>query len=269
MLKTTRRFAVATIVLPAVLAITGCSSTDTPAASPSQGSASAANPSTTSSSPTATAAEAPGGADKDAFIAALKAASSGTTSAHVEMVLKADGQTIIMSGDTKVDAKDPAMQMTMDMGVAKLDMILVDKVMYMQGMPGLEAGKWVKLDVTGEMGRELEKSLEQADPTKIYQTYERAITDVKLLGDETVDGEVLHQYQVTMDTKELGEAANDAGGSLPDTVAYTMWLDDEDHVRQVTYSLAGVDAEMKMSRYGEPVNIKAPIAADVVEMPTS
>ena len=263
MLNTTRRLAVAAIVLPAVLAVTGCASSDTPAPATTQSAGSS------TSSETSTVAAAKGHADKAAFLAALKAASTDTTSAHVEMVLHAQGQTISMTGDTRVDAKNPAMKMSMDMGTGKLEMILVDKVMYMQGMPGLKAGTWAKLDVTGEIGKQLEKSLAQADPTKMYETYQRAVTDVKYLGDETVDGQVLQQYKVTMDTKELGDAVADAGTTLPDTVEYTMWLDDKDHVRQVKYSLAGVEAQMKMSKYGEPVTITAPPAADVVEVPTS
>jgi hypothetical protein len=262
MLNTTRRLAVAAIVLPAVLAVTACGSSDTPAPATTQSASS-------TSSQTSTVAAPKGHADKAAFLAALKAASADTTSAHVEMVLKTQGQTIAMTGDTRVDAKNPAMKMSMDMGTGKLEMILVDKVMYLQGMPGMKAGTWAKLDVTGEMGKQLEKSLEQADPTKMYETYERAVTDVKYVGEETVDGQVLQQYEVTMDTKELGDAVADAGTTLPDTVEYTMWLDDKDHVRQVKYSLAGVEAEMKMSKYGEPVDIKAPKAADVVEVPTS
>ncbi len=263
MLKTTRRrLAAAAIVLPAMLAVTACGSADKPAPATTQSAAS-------STSSRATTAAAKGHADKAAFLAALKAASTDATSAHVEMVLHAQGQTISMTGDTKVDAKNPAMKMSMDMGTGKLEMVLVDKVMYMQGMPGLEAGKWVKLDVTGEMGKQLEKSLDQADPTKMYETYERAVTDVKFVGDETVDGEKLHQYDVTMNTKELGGAVADAGTKLPDTVQYSMWLDDKDQVRQVKYSLSGVDAQMKMSKYGEPVQITAPRAADVVEVPTS
>ena len=93
-------------------------------------------------------------------IAALKAGSNQMTSAHIEMVMEAEGQTITMSGDTKVDAQNPAMQMSMDMGGAmKLDMILLDKVLYLQGIPGLGDGKWAKMAMTAEMAKEFEKSL--------------------------------------------------------------------------------------------------------------
>ena len=72
-----------------------------------------------------------------------------------------------------------------------------------------------------------------------------------------------------MDTKALGDTLPDGAAGLPDTVIYDMWLDAEDRIRQVVFSVADVKAEMTMSKYGEPVDIKAPAAADIVEVPTS
>ena len=120
----------------------------------------------------------------------------------------------------------------------------------------------------GEMAKEFEKSFEQADPSKMAESYEQAIKDVKYVGPETVDGESLQRYEVTMDTKELGDSVPDAAG-LPDTLTYDMWLDDQDRIRKVTYSVSGVKGEMSMSKYGEPVDITAPAADDIVEIPTS
>ncbi|GAA6526807.1 hypothetical protein [Intrasporangium sp. DVR] len=264
MLKRTRRFTAAAIVLPAAL-LTACGSTESPAPS-----ATATAGSTSAAPTTTTTPAAQGHADKDSFIAALKAGSTQMTTAHVEMVMEAQGQTITMAGDTKMDGKSPAMQMSIDMGAAmSLDMILLDSVLYLKGVPGVDAKKWAKVAVTGEMAKEFEKSLQQADPSKLAESYEQAITDVTFVGPQTVDGESLQQYEVTMDTKALGDTLPDDAASLPDTITYDMWLDDEDRIRQVIYSVAGIDAQMKMSNYGEPVEISAPKAADVVEVPNS
>jgi hypothetical protein len=264
MLKRTRRFAAATVVLPVAFIAACGTATETEAPPANQ---------TTAVSPaqqTSTAPAAQGHADKDAFIAAIKSGSNQMTSAHVEMVLEAEGQTITMSGDTKVDPQSPAMQMSMDMGGAmKLDMILLDKVLYLQGIPGVGDGKWAKMAMSAEMAKEFEKSLEQADPSKMAETYEQAITDVKYVGPETVEGESLQRYEVTMDTKALGDSLPDNAAQLPDTITYDMWLDDEDRIRKVEYSVSGIKGDMTMSKYGEPVDITAPAAADVVEVPTS
>lgn len=264
MLKRTRRFAAATVVLPVAFIAACGTATETEAPPANQ---------TTAVSPaqqTSTAPAAQGHADKDAFIAAIKSGSNQMTSAHVEMVLEAEGQTITMSGDTKVDPQNPAMQMSMDMGGAmKLDMILLDKVLYLQGIPGVGDGKWAKMAMSAEMAKEFEKSLEQADPSKMAETYEQAITDVKYVGPETVEGESLQRYEVTMDTKALEDSLPDNAAQLPDTITYDMWLDDEDRIRKVEYSVSGIKGDMTMSKYGEPVDITAPAAADVVEVPTS
>ena len=45
---------------------------------------------------------------------------------------------------------------------------------------------------------------------------------------------------------------------MPDTITYTAWLDEKNHLRKVTFDLSGVKAEMTMSKYGEPVDITAP-----------
>lgn len=263
MLKRTRRFAAATFVLPVAL-LTACGTTETPAPSTNQTSASS------DASQTSTAPAAEGHADKASFIDALKAGSAQLTTAHVEMVMDADGETITMSGDTKIDSQNPAMRMSMDMGPdMTFEMILIDNVLYMQGMPGLGADKWTKMAVTGDMAKEFEKSLQQADPSKMAETYEKAVTDVKFVGEEDVDGESLQHYEVTMDPKELGDTLPDDVAKLPDTLTYNMWLDDEDRLRQVVYSVAGIEAEIKMSKHGEPVDISAPPASDVIELPTS
>jgi len=264
MLNRTRRFAIATVVLPVAFVAACGTATETEAPAANQTSAASPAPQTS------TTPAAQGHADKDAFIAAIKSGSEQMTSAHVEMVMEVKGENITMSADTKIDPKNPAMQLSMDMGSAmKLDMIMLDRVLYLQGIPGMGEGKWAKMAVTGEMAKDFEKSLEQADPSKMAATYEEAITDVKFVGPDTVDGESLQHYEVTMDTKALGDTLPDGAAGLPDTVIYDMWLDAEDRIRQVVFSVADVKAEMTMSKYGEPVDIKAPAAADIVEVPTS
>ena len=116
----TRRLAAAAIVLPAVLGVAACGKSESPAPATGQTQAGSA---TTSDAPAAGQPY----KDKAAFVAAMKAAGKNATTAHVTMAMDAAGQKIAISGDTKVDANNPAMKMSMDMGSSmKLDMILVD-----------------------------------------------------------------------------------------------------------------------------------------------
>ncbi len=54
---------------------------------------------------------------------------------------------------------------------------------------------------------------------------------------------------------------------LPDTITYTAWIDDANHLRKVTFDVLGSQATMTMSKYGEPVDITAPAAGDTVKAP--
>ncbi|WP_404386884.1 LppX_LprAFG lipoprotein [Humibacillus xanthopallidus] len=260
-----RRVAAA-LILPAVLVTAACGKQ----AEPTPGTSSAA-PAATGTSSAATSDAASTSAqpyqDKAALIAGLKSGAASATSAHVTMDMKAAGQSITMEGDTKMDAADPAMQVTMDMGPQmKLEMLLVGDQAYIKGLPGIPDGKWGVVDSSSEVGKQLESSLAQADPTKMYDQFEKGVTDVKPLGEESVDGDPTHKYELTLDTTAIAQSSPDAA-KLPDTITYTAWIDDANHLRKVTFDVLGSQATMTMSKYGEPVDIKAPAAGDTVKAP--
>jgi hypothetical protein len=249
MKRNVRRVAAALIVVPAILGVS--------ASAPASASAGAS------------ATDAAGGPyqDKAAFVAALKKASSTATSAHVTMTMDASGQSVTMVGDTKVDAANPAMKMSMDMTGVKIQLIVVDEKIYMKGFPGLPAGKWAVLDSTSPQGKELADSLSQADPTKMYDQFDQAVTDVKFIGKDAVDGESMDKYELTLDTKAMEADLGSDAGKLPDTLTYTAWLDGDDHLRKVTFDILGTKADMTLSKYGEPVDITAPPASETVKAP--
>jgi hypothetical protein len=259
-----RRTAASVIVLPAVLALAACGQSETPAPATGQTASQTSSAATTDAASSGQPYK-----DKAAFVAAMKAAGKNATSAHVTMDMDAAGQKIAITGDTKIDAANPAMKMSMDMGPSmRLDMILVDKKVYMKGFPGLAAGKWGAIDSSSTMGKQLAQSLNQADPTKMYDQFGAAVSDVKYVGEDTVDGAKAFKYDLTVDTKAM-QAQMPSGDKtkLPDTIKYTAWLDEKDQLRKVTFDLMGVKANMTMGKYGEPVDIKAPAAADTVRAP--
>jgi hypothetical protein len=259
----TRRVAAAVIVLPAVLGVAACGKSESPAPTTGQ----------TQASPAAATSDAQAAGqpykDKASFVAAMKAAGKNATSAHVTMAMDAAGQKIAITGDTKVDASNPAMKMNMDMGASmKLDMVLVDKKVYIKGFPGLAAGKWAVIDSSSTLGKQLSTSLDQADPSKMYDQFGAAVKDVRFVGEDTVDGEKTWKYDLTLDTTAMQAklpAAQKA--KMPATITYTAWLDEKNQLRKVTFDLSGVKAEMRMSKYGEPVDITAPPAGDTVKAP--
>lgn len=286
MTRTIRRVAAA-LILPAVLVTAACGKQADPApaassaasagtsASSSAAPSSEAGSATPSDSPTTDAAPDSAAStdqpykDKASLIAGLKAGAASSTSAHVTMDMQAAGQTITMQGDTKIDAADPAMKMSMDMGsTMKLDMLLVDKKVYIKGIPGVAAGKWAVADSSSELGKQMSGALEQGDPTKMYAQFDKAVTGVTPKGEETVDGEKTWKYELTLDTSAMGASLpTDSSVKLPKTITYLAWIDGDNHLRKVTFDVMGSKATMMMSKYGEPVEITAPAAADTVKAP--
>ena len=256
-----RRTAAAVIVLPVLLGATACAKSETPAAG--------TTPTQSASSQAAGDSSAQPFKDKASLVAGLKAATKDSTTAHVTMDMDAAGQKISMVGDTKVDPGNPAMRMTMDMGSAmKLDMIVIDGKVYMKGFPGLAADKWAVVDSSSSVGKELAGALDQADPSKMYDQFDKAVTEVKYVGEDTVDGDKTFKYDLTLDSGSIGDTLSaEEKAQLPKTLKYTVWVDEKDQLRKVVFNLMGVDAVMTMSKYGEPVDIQAPPAKDTVKAP--
>ena len=269
------RLGAAALLLPAVLAVGACGKSADPApavARSAAGSPTAPAPDATTAGPTAGATTAGSGtgapADKASFIAAVKASTAGVKTVHVSMGLDGAGQTMTMEGDSRTDPKDPAVKMTMSASGLDLEMVLIDKKIYILGIPGQgDAKTWAVFDENSTIGKQFAGSAGQLDPTTMYADFDKAVTDVKPLGSETLEGEQLEKYELTLDTKQMAglSAVPDAGAKLPATLVYTAWLDADNRLRRVVFDVSGVKATMKMSKYGEAVDITAPPAAQVVK----
>lgn len=262
MLTRTRRALAGMLIAPTVLVAAACGKTDTPAGPRTQTSAATAA-STPSATPTPQ-----GYADKASFVAALKKGAVTATTSHVEMTLKGAkaGENVSMEGDSRLDPKNPAMQVSMDVAGATIDLILVNKKIYMKGIPGTDASKWMSFDESSATGKQMASSLSMADPAKMYDDFDRAVTDVKYEGTETVDGEQLGKYTLKLDSAKVNGAAG-SSTTLPKTIDYHVWLDAQDHLRKLTFEIQGAMGEVVMSKYGEPVDIVAPAAKNVVKAP--
>ncbi|MEO6996488.1 MAG: LppX_LprAFG lipoprotein [Terracoccus sp.] len=273
---TLRRAAATAIIVPAVLLASACGSstpTTSPAAGTSRPATPAAGPSDTPSSatPSTTATSssavpvANGDVDKAEFVNALKAAGADATTVHVTMSLSGAGQAMKMDGDAKLDASNPAMTLKMGISGMNLQLRVVDKKVYLKGLPNQAAGKWAVFDENSTIGKQMSQAASQSDPKRMYDQFDQGLTKVKKIGTETVDGEQMTKYDLTLDTKALGGSTAAGAASLPKTVKYTAWIDSKGHLRKVTFGLMGVTSTVAMSKYGEPVDISAPPAKDVVK----
>lgn len=247
----------ATIALSAVLLGSACSTAETGTSSTTARQTAAAT-TTTEAGPTAYS-------DKASFIAALKASTKDLKTAHMTMEMTGQGQEISMEGDSRLDAANPASSFSMTMAGMNLEMLLVDKKIFVKGIPGQDPAKWAVLDEKSAMGKELASSADQLDPARMYDEFDKALTGVKHVGPEQVDGEDMEKYELTMDTKSIPDLPTEGAAQLPDTLTYTAWLDSEDRMRKVTFEILGMKAVVTMSKFNEPVDITAPPADQTVE----
>ena len=269
------RLGAATLLLPAVLALGACGKSADPA--PAAGrrrpttSAAATTPAPDASATTSAATGGTNGAaptDKASFIAALKAATADVKTVHVSMGLDGAGQTMSMEGDSRTDPKDPAVKLTMSASGLDLDMVLIDKKIYIKGIPGQgDAKRWAGLRREQHDRQAVRRVGRQARPDGHVRGLRqgRHRSQAARFGD--VDGEQLEKYELTLDTTKMAgvTALPDASAKLPATLTYTAWLDADNRMRRVVFDVSGVKATMKLSKYGEAVDITAPPAAQVVK----
>ena len=193
-------------------------------------------------------------------------------SAHVDMTIGVGGQSIKAKGDLSVGSSpaDGAMTMTMDMGSSmKMDMRVVDQVLYMN-MGQVTGNKFVKLDLTDDsnpLTKQYGQIMDQMDPAKQIDQLKTAITSFEKKGaPKTLDGVKTQPYVVTVDTSKVKAFADLPAASksqVPDTIVYTMYIGSDDLPRRMEFDLAGSKSTMDYSKWGEPVDIKAPAAGEI------
>ncbi|HEX4978328.1 MAG TPA: LppX_LprAFG lipoprotein [Nocardioides sp.] len=273
-----RRLVVAATVSVLLVGSSACSGDDTTAVSDDATTESSApepsEPSETESE-SEEASEEPepqdGGYDAKELLAAMKAAVEDNESAHLVMQMGGGGQTMDAEGDVSYAGDSTSMQLTMQapqMGQGVIEVRLVDGVMYMAMPPMTPEGKFLQIDLDdpnsplGSLG-----GVTQGDPLETFKAFDEGLRDVEYLGSEDVDGEEMDHYVLTVDGKAAAKAQGAPAGSVPDELSYDLWLDDQDLMRRVQYTMGGGGVTISMSDWGEPVRVKAPPRSAIMEMP--
>lgn len=201
----------------------------------------------------------------DEFITLLKSPGmENMTSFSLDMNMNMDGEAMVMRG--AADMSDGmAMDIEMEVpGAGTVHLILIDGDAFMS-MPGLtEDGQFFQVPLEEVLGADAEAFSDQVDITAQWDDWEAGAQEVTFVGPEDVDGEQLNHYELLLDTSKV-ESEDMAG--MPGELTYDVWLDDQNFMRQVIFELEGVEAVMKMDNWGEPANIVAPDAADIMQMP--
>jgi hypothetical protein len=148
-------------------------------------------------------------------------------------------------------------------------MRLVDQVFYMN-MGQMTQGKYLKIDLTDEnspLAKQFGQILEQMDPAKQLDQFNGAVTSFEKGGDpKTIDGVKAQPYLVKVDTSKIKafmDLPESAAGSMPDSIDYTIYVGSDSLMRRIEFELAGSKSTVDYTKWGEPVEIKAPAASEI------
>ena len=210
-----------------------------------------------------------------AFYPAVMAALRDVETFAFTTTSTAQGQPTTMTGQARFGDDGVEMKAS-STGAQAMDMILLDKTMYMKA-PAMGTGdKYLKIDLSdpnslfGMLGKAL-------DPEVMFQAMETP-EKLELLGREVVDGVDTHHYRITIDPADYLEAMDfpDAMKEfLPQQMATEMWVDGDDLPRKFAQTIEIPDpaggepvastTEGTYSDFGADVDIEAPSADEISE----
>lgn len=198
----------------------------------------------------------------EVFKEAFEDASTATISMQLGGAMEYDANGVIDFTTTPVSMK---LAIELSQAPKPLEMIIVDGFVYQN----LMGDQFVKTSIDdpssgmGDLGAQL-------DIRQQFDLFEDAITAATYVGEE--DG--LDRYSIVLDSAVLMEeqGADLEGmpaGAVPDTFTYDLWFDDEGNFRRMEGSLGelGGDLVATYDNWGEPVDISAPPASQITEMP--
>jgi len=185
------------------------------------------------------------------------------------------GQTQAMEGEAKFGDDGIEMKAS-STGAQAMEVILVDKAMYLKSAELGTGEKWMKIDLSdpnslfGMIGK-------ATDPEVMFKALE-APKDLELVGTEDVDGVATNHYRITLDPAQYIKAMEFPAAMadmMPDELVTEMWVDADNLPRKFSQSLempaAGggkpttSTSEGTYSDFGTDVDIEAPPADQVTE----
>jgi len=216
--------------------------------------------------------------DKDEFVGLMQTALEEATTTQVAMTVDIGQGEMEAEGEADYTTDPVTMGMNVTIpGLAEepLELRLVDGVMYLN-MGQLSNDKFISFDLANPEGLPpgLDGLGDQLDPLKSLSDFSTGLKSATRQGTEDVDGEELERYTVVVDTTKV-EAMQELPGQaeVPPELEYDIWFDGEGLMRQMVteVEMAGTSAEteIKLFDWGEPVDIQAPPASDIVEQPVA
>ncbi len=256
------RAAVATVtVVPLALGLAACGGNDKPAAAPVPLPSFTVEPQKAVSTPPPAVTR----LNRVTFVPAMNTAMTKQKSWRTFATMKGGGQTIMtIRGVQTFKPAAMSMEMTGAAFKGKAAKVIVSKGIGYASIPGATpAGKFVKFR-SGEVDQ-LDQLLESGDPTKAFKSFDKSLVSIKYVGEDTIVGEKMEQYEVNLDAaKAYAAKGKKMPKGMPAVIPYTMWMDKSHMVRRMEFEVSGVSMVMTLSDFNKPVSITAPPASKIV-----
>ncbi|MCD6638842.1 MAG: hypothetical protein LT071_02880 [Nocardioides sp.] len=187
------------------------------------------------------------------------------------------GVTTTVEGQVRFASDGLEMSATSTGGPEDMELVLVDKVMYLRTPSMSTDGTWMRIDLTdeGSLLGMLGKSLDPQVAIQALKDPEK----LELLGEEEVDGVPTNHYRVTIDPQRFREALDlpeQMASHLPEEMVFDYWIDADDLPRKMVQESTAkgpdgapvtTDLEAHYRGFGDPVTITVPPADQVTDAP--
>jgi hypothetical protein len=213
------------------------------------------------------------------------------SSAHMRITGKAAGQDITGEGDLKFGADAAALSMDMTTPQGSISMVFLDGVLYVKTPQELQPGKaWLRIDSTSKspIAKALSSVNEQlgknADPRAALKEFEKS-GEITATQEEELGGTKTTHYTITVNVQKMADNQTDPAQkkAMQDAIAAGMkdfpvdvWVDAEglpSRFRLDTPTpdgsggMTSVRMQVDYTNWGKPVEIAAPPADQIAELP--
>ncbi len=220
----------------------------------------------TKSSSTSSSTSTDTGAPFDAaeFTDRLEAAVDANPTVKIDVTAKIAGQSQASATGVQ-DLSADSLDMDVSLAGQQLGYRLVDGQYYLAQPP-----KWVKVD-ENSTNPLVKTTIDQVQILSMRRQLDAFVAGVEKAGNkgtEDVGGVSTTHYTATVDTAtSLRELGMKPAPGAPETVIYDVWLDEDDLIRRMEFTLNGATARLLASEWGEPVSITAPSGSELATTP--
>ncbi len=177
-----------------------------------------------------------------------------------------------VAGAVDLGSGSPAAQLTADVPpLGALDVLLVDGSAYVNIPELTPVGKYYEVPAEELADFGVSDVSESLDLTTLMEDWDTELTQVTFVGSEEVNGASTDHYEITLDP----QAALDAAGQtappdmdLPESGTYGIWVGEDDFIAQMVLDIDGASATVMLDDWGQVLQVQAPDAADVLELPS-